>query len=174
MQLYVGMDIGTAKLPIDRARRASRTTCSTSGRSTKSAAVAEYQQLARAAIAEIAGARQAADPRRRLGPVPARRARPARVPRRVAGDPRSAARRARCGRPARPASHGWPPSTRPRPRRSCRPTARRIVRALEVIELTGAPFTATMPGFESIYDARVHRPRPGRPRRARRASGCTA
>jgi tRNA dimethylallyltransferase len=29
---------------------------------------------------------------------------------------------------------------------------RRIVRALEVIELTGAPFTATMPGFESVYD----------------------
>jgi tRNA dimethylallyltransferase len=31
---------------------------------------------------------------------------------------------------------------------------RRIVRALEVIELTGRPFTATMPGFESIYDTR--------------------
>jgi tRNA dimethylallyltransferase len=28
---------------------------------------------------------------------------------------------------------------------------RRIVRALEVIELTGRPFTATMPGFESLY-----------------------
>jgi tRNA dimethylallyltransferase len=30
---------------------------------------------------------------------------------------------------------------------------RRIVRALEVIELTGRPFTARMPGFESVYDA---------------------
>lgn len=29
---------------------------------------------------------------------------------------------------------------------------RRIARALEVIELTGEPFTATMPGFDSIYD----------------------
>jgi tRNA dimethylallyltransferase len=29
---------------------------------------------------------------------------------------------------------------------------RRIVRALEVIELTGGPFTATMPAFESLYD----------------------
>ncbi|HEY3738144.1 MAG TPA: tRNA (adenosine(37)-N6)-dimethylallyltransferase MiaA [Jatrophihabitans sp.] len=29
---------------------------------------------------------------------------------------------------------------------------RRIARALEVIELTGEPFTATMPGFEAIYD----------------------
>jgi tRNA dimethylallyltransferase len=29
---------------------------------------------------------------------------------------------------------------------------RRIVRALEVIELTGEPFTATLPPYESIYD----------------------
>ena len=29
---------------------------------------------------------------------------------------------------------------------------RRIVRALEVIEITGAPFMARMPGFNSIYD----------------------
>ena len=29
---------------------------------------------------------------------------------------------------------------------------RRIVRALEVIELTGRPFTATMPGFDSLYE----------------------
>ncbi|MFI5428188.1 tRNA (adenosine(37)-N6)-dimethylallyltransferase MiaA [Aeromicrobium sp. UC242_57] len=32
---------------------------------------------------------------------------------------------------------------------------RRIVRALEVIELTGQPFTATMPGHDSIYDGLV-------------------
>lgn len=31
---------------------------------------------------------------------------------------------------------------------------RRIVRALEVVELTGLPFTARMPGFESDYDVR--------------------
>jgi tRNA dimethylallyltransferase len=30
---------------------------------------------------------------------------------------------------------------------------RRIVRALEVIQLTGAPFTASLPGFESVYAA---------------------
>lgn len=30
---------------------------------------------------------------------------------------------------------------------------RRIVRALEVIELTGRPFTATLPGYESVYEA---------------------
>jgi tRNA dimethylallyltransferase len=32
---------------------------------------------------------------------------------------------------------------------------RRVARALEVIELTGAPFTARMPGFESIYPGLV-------------------
>lgn len=29
---------------------------------------------------------------------------------------------------------------------------RRIVRALEVIQLTGAPFTAALPGFDAVYD----------------------
>jgi tRNA dimethylallyltransferase len=32
---------------------------------------------------------------------------------------------------------------------------RRIVRALEVIQLTGAPFTAALPGFEAVYDVRL-------------------
>src|SRR5215207_10143583 len=32
---------------------------------------------------------------------------------------------------------------------------RRVVRALEVIELTGEPFTATMPPYESDYDATI-------------------
>jgi tRNA dimethylallyltransferase len=32
---------------------------------------------------------------------------------------------------------------------------RRIVRALEVIRLTGAPFTAALPGFESVYDVQM-------------------
>jgi tRNA dimethylallyltransferase len=32
---------------------------------------------------------------------------------------------------------------------------RRIVRALEVIRLTGAPFTAGLPGFESVYDVQM-------------------
>jgi tRNA dimethylallyltransferase len=29
---------------------------------------------------------------------------------------------------------------------------RRVVRALEVLELSGRPFSATLPGYESIYD----------------------
>jgi tRNA dimethylallyltransferase len=40
---------------------------------------------------------------------------------------------------------------------------RRIVRALEVLELSGRPFSATLPGYDSVYDAvqiGVHVPRP--------------
>nr|WP_243639259.1 tRNA (adenosine(37)-N6)-dimethylallyltransferase MiaA [Streptacidiphilus pinicola] len=40
---------------------------------------------------------------------------------------------------------------------------RRIVRALEVVEITGLPFTANLPGHESVYDALqigVRMPRP--------------
>jgi tRNA dimethylallyltransferase len=40
---------------------------------------------------------------------------------------------------------------------------RRIVRALEVLELSGRPFSATLPGYESVYDViqiGLHVPRP--------------
>jgi tRNA dimethylallyltransferase len=118
---------------------------------TKSAAVAEYQALARATIAEIhdrghlpvlvGGSglylRGALDHLEFPGESPEIRARlygeltaggPGRLHTRLAAlDPAAAA--------------------------AILPTnGRRIVRALEVIELTGRPFTATMPGFDSIYD----------------------
>jgi tRNA dimethylallyltransferase len=150
MQLYAGMDIGTAKLapaewggvehhlldiwPI-----------------TKSAAVAEYQVLARVAIAAVhdrgrvpilvGGSglylRGALDKLEFPGESPRIRARlyreldehgPHMLHQRLKErDPLAAA--------------------------AILPTnGRRIVRALEVIELTGAPFTARMPAFESIYD----------------------
>jgi tRNA dimethylallyltransferase len=150
MQLYAGMDIGTAKLPV-------------AGRGgvehhlldiwpiRKSAAVAEYQALARLAIAAIHDrgrlpvlvggsglyVRGAVDKLDFPGESPEIRTRlyaeleaagPATLHARLAvHDPLAAA--------AILPSNG-----------------RRIVRALEVIELTGAPFTARMPGFESIYD----------------------
>ncbi|HZZ95759.1 MAG TPA: tRNA (adenosine(37)-N6)-dimethylallyltransferase MiaA [Jatrophihabitantaceae bacterium] len=150
MQLYTGMDIGTAKLlepewggvahhlldvwPVQ-----------------KSAAVAEYQAMARACIAEIAGRgrtpilvggsglylRGALDRLEFPGESPPIRARlyreldeagPMVLHARLAElDPAAAA--------AILPSNG-----------------RRIVRALEVIEITGRPFTATMPGFDSLYD----------------------
>src|SRR4051812_30173473 len=54
MQLYRGMDIGTAKLP-ESERGGVRHHLLDIWPVTKSAAVAEYQRLARTAIAEIAG-----------------------------------------------------------------------------------------------------------------------
>jgi tRNA dimethylallyltransferase len=150
MQLYVGMDIGTAKLaPENRGGIAHHLL--DVWPITKSAAVAEYQALARATIAEIhdrghlpvlvGGSglylRGALDHLEFPGESPEIRVRlygeltaggPGRLHTRLAAlDPAAAA--------------------------AILPTnGRRIVRALEVIELTGRPFTATMPGFDSIYD----------------------
>ena len=150
MQLYTGMDIGTAKLPVADRGGVEHHLLDV-WPVPKSAAVAEYQELARAAIGEIAARgripvlvggsglylRGALDRLEFPGESPELRARlyaeldehgPAELHRRLAeADPAAAA--------------------------SILPSnARRIVRALEVIELTGGPFIATMPGFDSIYD----------------------
>ena len=137
----------------------------------KSAAVAEYQAMARAPIAAVARPRRGADPGRRLRAVPARRAGPARVPGGVAGDPRPAVRGARRRTAPRRCTPGWPSATRSAAAAILPTNGRRIVRALEVIELTGRPFTARMPGFESVYRLRPARPGPRRPRRAGRGAG---
>ncbi len=103
MQLYRGMDIGTAKLPPGQRRGVPHHLLDI-WPIPKSAAVAEYQQLARSRDRRHPRARPAARPRRRLRPVPARRARPPRVPGGVPGDPRAPlrrTRRARCTGPAR-------------------------------------------------------------------------
>jgi tRNA dimethylallyltransferase len=153
MQLYRGMDIGTAKLPV--AERGGVPHHLLGIWDVKQpASVAEYQLLARAAIDDIQArglvpvlvggsglyVRAALDKlsfprtdpelRRRLetelaeiGPGPLHE-RLARL------DPEAAA--------AILPSNG-----------------RRIVRALEVVELSGEPFSATLPGYESVYPA-VH------------------
>jgi tRNA dimethylallyltransferase len=150
MQLYAGMDIGTAKLPAAERGGVPHHLLDVWPIG-KSAAVAEYQQLARDRIADIATRgrvpvlvggsglylRGALDRLEFPGESPAVRARlyaelddlgPAGLHARLAErDPGAAA--------AILPSNG-----------------RRIVRALEVIELTGGPFTARMPGFESVYD----------------------
>lgn len=150
MQLYAGMDIGTAKLPVDE-RGGIEHHLLDVWPVTKSAAVAEYQVLARVAIAAIHDrgkvpimvggsglyVRGALDQLDFPGESPELRRRlyaelaevgPAKLHARLAEqDPLAAA--------------------------AILPTnGRRIVRALEVIELTGRPFTARMPGFESVYD----------------------
>ena len=153
MQLYAGMDIGTAKLPLE-ARRGVPHHLLDVWPISKSAAVAAYQQLARAAIAEIRMRR--------------------RVPILVGGSGlylRGALDRlefpgespdiraslyAELEHAGAPALHARLATLDATAAASILPTnGRRIVRALEVIELTGGPFIATMPGFESVYDC-VH------------------
>jgi tRNA dimethylallyltransferase len=150
MQLYAGMDIGTAKLPPEE-RGGIEHHLLDIWPVAKSAAVAEYQVLARSAIAAIhqrgrlpimvggsglylRGALdhldfpgESAEIRRRLYGELAEVG-PAVLHARLAEqDPVAAA--------------------------AILPTnGRRVVRALEVIELTGRPFTARMPGFDSVYD----------------------
>ncbi len=149
MQLYAGMDIGTAKLPPARRRGVPHHLLDIWD-VRRSASVAEYQAAARAAIEEIrrrgrvpvlAGGsglylRAALDPLEFPGTDPRVRERleaelaergPAGLHARLAGlDPAAAA--------AILPSNG-----------------RRIVRALEVIEVCGRPFTAELPGYESLY-----------------------
>jgi tRNA dimethylallyltransferase len=150
MQLYRGMDIGTAKLPPGERRGIPHHLLDVWPLD-KSAAVAEYQSLARATFEDVwsRGAtpvlvggsglyvRGALDRLEFPGESPEIRARlyaelarlgPVELHRRLAAlDPAAAM--------AILPSNG-----------------RRIVRALEVIELTGGPFTARMPAFEAMYD----------------------
>jgi tRNA dimethylallyltransferase len=150
MQLYAGMDIGTAKLPVDE-RGGIEHHLLDVWPIPKSAAVAEYQVLARLAIAAIQDRgrvpilvggsglylRGALDKLDFPGESPEIRARlyaelDARGPQ---------ALHARLAELDPVAATAILPSN-----------GRRIARALEVIELTGAPFTARMPAFDSLYD----------------------
>jgi tRNA dimethylallyltransferase len=150
MQLYAGMDIGTAKLPLE-ARRGVPHHLLDVWPIGKSAAVAEYQQLARAAIAEIHMRRRipilvggsglylrgALDRLEFPGESPD-------IRNRLYDELEHA---------GAPALHARLATLDATAAASILPTnGRRIVRALEVIELTGGPFIATMPGFESVYD----------------------
>ena len=150
MQLYAGMDIGTAKLPVAERQGVPHHLLDIWPIG-KSAAVAEYQQLARAAIAEIRGRgrlpilvggsglylRGALDRLEFPGESPEIRAR----------------LYAELDDVGAGALHARLATLDPAAAVSILPTnGRRIVRALEVIELTGRPFVATMPGFESVYD----------------------
>ncbi|MER5298831.1 tRNA (adenosine(37)-N6)-dimethylallyltransferase MiaA [Streptomyces lasiicapitis] len=150
MQLYRGMDIGTAKLtPAERDGVPHHLLDIWDV--TEAASVAEYQKLARAEIDRLLGegrwpilvggsglyVRGAVDHLEFPGTDPAVRARleeelelrgPGALHARLAAaDPDA-------GRAILPSN------------------GRRIVRALEVIEITGKPFTANLPSHESVYD----------------------
>jgi tRNA dimethylallyltransferase len=150
MQLYAGMDIGTAKLPPADRRGVAHHLLDVWPIS-KSAAVAEYQRLARAAIADIRGRgrlpvlvggsglylRGALDRLEFPGESPEIRARLYAE----LDDVGAAGLHARLATLDKAAAASILPTS-----------GRRIVRALEVIELTGGPFLASMPAFESVYD----------------------
>jgi tRNA dimethylallyltransferase len=151
MQLYRGMDIGTAKLTAAEQEGVPHHLLDV-WPVTQTASVADYQRLARDRIAELLGrgvtpivvggsglyVRAVLDRMEFPGTDPALRAAletelatigPAPLHARLAGSDPAAAQ-------------------------AILPTnGRRIVRALEVIALTGRPFTASLPSYESVYDA---------------------
>jgi tRNA dimethylallyltransferase len=152
MQLYRGMDIGTAKEP-EAARRGVPHHLLDVWPVTRTASVAEYQALARAAIDEITA----------RGRVPVLAGGSGLYVRAALGDLHfpgtDGGRRARLerelGRLGPAALHARLAALDPAAAASILPSnGRRIVRALEVIEITGGPFNATMPGYEPDGKAR--------------------
>lgn len=150
MQLYRGMDIGTAKLT-EAERGGVPHRLLDIWPVTETASVAEYQRLARAEIdrllAEGRTPSSSAAPASTCAAPSTTSTSPAPTPRSAPAWRRSWPRTA----PARSTPGSPPPTPRPPPR-SCRATAGRIVRALEVIEITGRPFTANLPRHDSVYD----------------------
>ncbi|MFD8791212.1 tRNA (adenosine(37)-N6)-dimethylallyltransferase MiaA, partial [Streptomyces vinaceus] len=150
MQLYRGMDIGTAKLTTEERGGVPHHLLDIWD-VTETASVAEYQRLARAEIDKLLAqgrtpvlvggsglyVRGALDAMEFPGTDPEVRARlEAEVTLRGPG-----ALHARLAAADPAAAQAILPSN-----------GRRIVRALEVIEITGKPFTANLPGHESVYE----------------------
>jgi tRNA dimethylallyltransferase len=151
MQLYRGMDVGTAKPTAAQRKRVPHHLLDV-WPVTKSAAVAEYQAMARATIDQIHS-------RGRLPIVVGGSGLYVRgALDRLEFPGESAPIRARLLAEltefGAAALHGRLSRVDPVAAAEILPTnGRRIVRALEVIELTGGPFTARMPPFHSVYEA---------------------
>ena len=150
MQLYAGMDIGTAKLPVAERQDVPHHLLDVWPLA-KSAAVAEYQTRARAAITGIHA----------RGHLPILVGGSGLYLRGALDDLDFPGENAaiRAGLYAAldeigpEALHARLAEVDPVAAAAILPTnGRRIARALEVIELTGQPFMARMPGFDSIYD----------------------
>ncbi|MFC5909049.1 tRNA (adenosine(37)-N6)-dimethylallyltransferase MiaA [Streptacidiphilus monticola] len=161
MQLYRGMDIGTAKLSLEERQGVPHHLLDIRD-VTETASVAEYQRLARAKIDELLAAgkvpvlvggsglyvRAAVDELEFPGTDPEVRARLEAELTELG----SGALHARLAAVDPAAAAAILPSN-----------GRRIVRALEVVEITGLPFTANLPGHQSVYEAvqiGVELPRP--------------
>ncbi|MGP9018152.1 tRNA (adenosine(37)-N6)-dimethylallyltransferase MiaA [Streptomyces sp. BR1] len=150
MQLYRGMDIGTAKLTLEERGGVPHHLLDIWD-VTEPASVAEYQKLARAEIDRLLAegrtpilvggsglyVRGAIDVLEFPGTDPEVRAR---LERELEQDGPGAL-------------HRLLAEADPEAARAILPSnGRRIVRALEVIEITGKPFTANLPGHDSVYD----------------------
>ncbi|WP_431965487.1 tRNA (adenosine(37)-N6)-dimethylallyltransferase MiaA [Actinacidiphila sp. bgisy160] len=150
MQLYRGMDIGTAKLGEDERQGVPHHLLDIWD-VTQAASVAEYQRLARAEIDRLLAAgrtpvlvggsglyvRAAIDALEFPGTDPEVRAR----------------LEAELGALGSGPLHARLAAVDPEAARAILPSnGRRIVRALEVVEITGRPFTANLPGHDSVYD----------------------
>jgi tRNA dimethylallyltransferase len=172
MQLYAGMDIGTAKLTVEQRRGVPHHLLDVWD-VRRSASVADYQRMAREAIAGIlargrvpvlAGGsglyvRAALDDLDFPGTDPQVRDRlEAELAARGPGPlhERLAAVDAEAAAAILPSN------------------GRRIVRALEVIEVSGRPFSAVLPGYESVYPAVQVGVRVGRAELDRRIAGRTS
>ncbi len=151
MQLYRGMDIGTGKLTAAERGSVPHHLLDIWD-VTETASVSEYQRLARAVIADVQArgrtailvggsglyVRAAIDDLRFPGTDPALRA-------------RLEAELAALG-PA--VLHGKLAAADPAAAAAILPSnGRRVVRALEVIELSGRPFSATLPGYDAVMPA---------------------
>lgn len=151
MQLYRGMDVGTDKLPIEQRRGVPHHLLDIWA-VTEPASVANYQLLARARLEELHRAgrpavlvggsglyvRAVLDDLRFPGTAPELRASLERELA-AAGSAAMHARLAAVDPQAAAAIQAG--------------NARRIVRALEVVELTGGPFQASLPGYRYVYPA---------------------
>jgi tRNA dimethylallyltransferase len=151
MQLYQGMDIGTAKEP-EAARAGVPHHLLDIWPVTRTASVADYQKLARAAIDDILA----------RGRVPVLVGGSGLYVRAALGDldfPRTddgarARISAELAELGAAALHARLAALDPAAAAAILPSnGRRIIRALEVIELTGRPFTATMPSYEQARPA---------------------
>jgi tRNA dimethylallyltransferase len=151
MQLYRGMDIGTAKLAVAERDGVPHHLLDLWD-VTQAASVSEYQRLARQAIAQIHArgrvpvlvggsglyVRAAIDKLEFPGTDPGLRA----------------SLEDELAQVGAPALHARLATADPAAAAAILPgNGRRIVRALEVLQLSGRPFSATLPQYESVYDA---------------------
>ena len=151
MQLYAGMDIGTAKLRPDEQRGVPHHLLDI-WPVTRTASVAEYQRLARDRIEDITA--RGALPVLVGGSGLYVRAALDRMEFPGTDEKRRAELEAELAEVGAPALHARLAAADPAAAAAILPgNGRRIVRALEVIELTGRPFTAALPAYESLYDA---------------------